>query len=86
MIYFALALDGPFVKIGYSCNPTKRVKDLQTACPHKLKLAGVKPGTQADEKIIHDMFSKDRLHGEWFKASGDVLDYIQYCTYKKPGI
>jgi hypothetical protein len=72
------------VKIGWSKNPPRRLKTLQTAQPHTLYLVKVYPGTEAWlEKRIHSTLArlKARHKGEWFictdlKALIDTVDLI----------
>lgn len=76
MIYFISAgPDGP-IKIGYASNPKKRLASLQTAHHQELTLLRVIPGNTTAEGILHRRFKKDRLKGEWFKPSEDVLGFI----------
>ena len=53
------------VKIGYSKNPKRRIKDLQTANPG-VKLIAYAHGSLRSEKRLHIMFSKYRTQREWF--------------------
>ena len=66
MIYFIQCHN--HVKIGYSKDPIKRLKELQTGNPYKLNLIGTVPGSLADEKIYHSYFSSNIIskESEWF--------------------
>ena len=60
-----------FVKIGYSKNPEKRLKEMQTGSPHDLKLIAkfpyeTKESAAAKEKEFHLLFSAWHHRGEWF--------------------
>lgn len=70
MIYFIRS--GKYVKIGYSKNPKKRLDELQTGNPEKLKLIAVMQGNLQTEKSLHDLYSNKRIRGEWFRYIGDL--------------
>jgi hypothetical protein len=75
-VYFIQSAHGP-IKIGQTTDLVGRMKGLQSANSHPLKLVGlvnnVPPRT---ERKIHVMFAEHRLHGEWFTACKEILDYI----------
>jgi hypothetical protein len=75
MIYF-IRNDKGSIKIGYSKNPTERLKSLQVNCDGKLSLIGVIRGGKDKEKDLHNMFDNLRKAGEWFKSDDELLDYI----------
>jgi hypothetical protein len=70
MIYFIVG--GKFCKIGFSKDPNTRLKELQTACPYKLKVVATMPGCFATELALHSVFSDQRTHGEWFHFTGNL--------------
>ena len=59
-------------KIGRSKNPTKRLKQLQTGCPDKLRLLLVLENKGHMEKNLHQRLRnfKSRRNGEWFDFDG----------------
>lgn len=69
-------------KIGYSSNVQKRMENLQEGSPVKLTILHTipvkSPGlyTRNLEKTLHELFEKERLHGEWFKFSKDQIEFI----------
>jgi len=67
VVYFIQAGgdDGP-VKIGWSLNPMKRLRSLQTGSGQVLRLLAVMPGDRKKERAMHRAFSSRRIHGEWF--------------------
>jgi len=75
MIYFIVA-GCKYVKIGYSCNPHDRLKELQTGNPHKLKLIATIPGLYNTEKELHSVFSPFKMEGEWFRYTGSLKDCV----------
>jgi len=60
-------------KVGYSVNPPKRVAELQTGNPRKLKLHLMKPGTVADEAALHAKYQKYNVLQEWFLITKELL-------------
>jgi len=56
------------VKIGRSSNCEKRLKQIQTACPYRLRLVDKFTSSDAvgEEKAFHAQYSRFRLKGEWF--------------------
>ena len=81
-IYFIEeGLDGK-IKIGYSTNPSERLKTLQTSNPRTLRLLITIEGNEQDEKILHTKFSKYRLQGEWFEPNEEILIFIEESPVK----
>jgi len=74
MIY--IITNGEHYKIGYSNNPSKRCRQLQTGSSAKLVLYGVTDGTIADEEALHKKFQLQRVRGEWFNLSMEDIEYI----------
>ena len=69
------------IKIGRSKNPQKRLKQLQTGNPNKLKLIASFKGEGWKEKIVHERLDRYRLEGEWF--SYDCVGSIPDSLYEK---
>ena len=83
-IYFAVA--GEFVKIGYATRPLKRIANLQTGCPHTIRLATAKRGWRYLEHLHHLRFSylSTRETGEWFHLRGELKEYIEHLLSGGP--
>lgn len=69
------------VKIGYSHDPMKRVKQLQTGHPHKIGLEGWfefknEKEARAFEKELHHTFKSKHMGGEWFAFDEEVMNFI----------
>ena len=78
-VYFLLS--GQYVKIGMSMNVTGRVTQLQTSSPERIKFIAYIPcGTERDrrglEAELHDMWAELRSHGEWFRATPELIAWI----------
>lgn len=76
MVYFIKGSSGA-IKIGFSYNPLRRLKDLQSANGEKLTLIKSYPGTKFKEKELHSKFNHIRLFGEWFYPQKDLIEFIE---------
>jgi hypothetical protein len=67
-------IKGP-VKIGFTKNPTKRLKQLQTAQPHKLQTFFLKSVESKKAKIlegiVHTLNKHNKINGEWFNLTAE---------------
>jgi len=81
MIYFIKA--GNCVKIGYSKNPTARLKELQTGNSKKLKLLCTIPGDFKTEAALHEVYKANKQQGEWFSYTGKLKNSIIWYTQNK---
>ena len=73
MIYFLEAANG-LIKIGYSGNVSRRIKDIAFMSPLPLRLITTMAGTKKQERLIHSFFR--RSHGEWFYPDPRLLKYL----------
>lgn len=71
------------IKIGVASNIKQRLSTLQTHCPYKLVLLKLVPGAAHMEKQLHLQFSADRLSGEWFRRSDQLLAVIESLPGKE---
>ena len=78
-VYFIIEnedLESQRIKIGYSGNPGRRIKELQTGNSRKLALMGwVSGGDKAYESTLHEKYSTFRVQGEWFEIDADDVIY-----------
>lgn len=62
-----------FGKIGVSDDPRRRLTELQEGNPRPLALYAYKPGTEDDERALHQKHHKmNELH-EWFKLTPEII-------------
>lgn len=66
-----------FVKIGWSSNFPKRIREIELNLPAKLTLYATIDGDQKLEQSFHLRFAKLRLKGEWFRREGSLLAWIE---------
>lgn len=59
-----------YIKIGISSNPYYREKTLQSQEPNLVLIYSKKISTAPQiEKILHEVYDRWRLRGEWFKLN-----------------
>ena len=75
-IYFIQEGDNGPIKIGISRDPENRVRAIQVSCSKTTKLLCSVLGTVEKESALHEQFKNIRLHGEWFKPSKELVDFI----------
>jgi len=79
-VYFFQSGERGLVKIGFSADPTERIRALQTGSPYEIHFIGAVPARQALEKLFHVRFEHIRHQGEWFRPHPDLMDFIkQVC-------
>lgn len=81
-LYFIQARVTGAVKIGRSSNVEQRLAQLQTGCPHQLRILLKVPGKGHQERGIHERLASHRIRherGEWF--SPDCLPDLPVWLY-----
>lgn len=87
MVYFAQALDGGPIKIGYATDPSSRLSRLQTSSPAPLRLIRSLPGERETEAALHRRFAHLRVHREWFRADDELIRFIaEFEPEPSPGV
>jgi hypothetical protein len=66
------------VKIGYSTNIKRRIKELATGNGEKLELIYSIPGSKDTEWSLHNYFSFQHICGEWFELYPEIQMWIDY--------
>jgi len=74
--YVYLVEGGGLIKIGFTEDPTSRMRDLQAGSPVSLRLLALGRGDGNIERLFHSTFSTSRRHGEWF-AAATVLRWMR---------
>lgn len=77
LVYFIQEEGSNYVKIGSSRTPETRLKDIQVHNPRKLELVRMIDGGDRAETILHAMFRKDRVRGEWFNISKELSQFMK---------
>lgn len=89
-IYFIMASypgGASFIKIGVATDVKTRLGDLQVGNPVKLVVLGTikdipRSRIHSEENRLHKQFADLRAEGEWFRASGRLLDFVRANTTK----
>jgi hypothetical protein len=66
---------GP-VKIGWTDDVERRLSGLQTANHERLRVIRLFEGGPAEERMLHKQFASQRLEGEWFTFTKEMLDVV----------
>ena len=76
VVYFVQAGKSGPIKIGFATDLTKRIASLQTGCPDDLRLLAVVDGGREVERRMHNRVAGDRIRGEWFRPTAEVLALV----------
>lgn len=82
MIYYIACTSTQRMKIGYTRGePEVRLKQLQTGSAADLRLMACHQGSADDERMLHERFAEDRIRGEWFSVSDQLLEHISLVIF-----
>lgn len=79
-VYFFRCLDCKLIKIGFSKDYRRRRAQIERTTDHVLDIIGLEFGDRWTEAQIHGAFVRDRVQGEWFRESPELLEYIREHT------
>ena len=71
-----MGTEGP-IKLGISKNVENRFRNLQYANHKKLNIRCVFKGGRFEEDLLKWVWQKYNIHGEWFKLSKEIIDFIE---------
>src|SRR5690554_8205262 len=78
---YVYAIEAPIsrlVKFGFSSNPIRRIKQLQSGWEEELRLLGYSRLYRHAEYLIHRGMGKYRHHGEWYHMRGKIHRLIDH--------
>jgi predicted GIY-YIG superfamily endonuclease len=81
-VYLIKSTETGYYKIGYSRNPTQRLKQLQTGCPDELQIIETFRSNHARkiEGALHNSYNYACKHNEWFElAIEDEVKFKKLC-------
>lgn len=81
-IYFIRCPAMNAVKIGFTSDPYKRMASMQVGCPAELVMHGYFQGKMGDERWLHSKFGSQRIRGEWFTESKEMLAFFDEVIAK----
>lgn len=78
--YLYLMRCGPYVKIGVSTQPDKRLREVGVGAPDQVTLLGAWRHDQAwrIEETLHRKFAAARTQGEWFVLNDDTVRSLMH--------
>ena len=77
-VYMIQANPSRRVKIGHSAYVEGRLALFQCANPEELRVLRLFEGDQPEEALLHWRFRKQRIRGEWFDFSDDMLGELSF--------
>jgi hypothetical protein len=84
-VYFLQCpIEPKLIKLGFSTNVRKRVRNIGFMGPVPLDFLGYMPGTMGDETKLKIRFRLAREHGEWFRPVPELLRFIESAIIKAP--
>lgn len=87
MIYFIEAVGAGLVKIGFTERDVQsRVRELQTGCPHHLRVMATVAGDLPDEGEMHRQFAHLRAGGEWFRLDDELRVFTLLAKWVVPRV
>lgn len=82
VVYFVGCDEVNLVKIGLALDPVKRIAQLQTGSPVKLRIRSLVYHVDDDfEKLLHQTFDYSRRWGEWFDVNEDILNFMEVFKF-----
>ena len=75
-VYFIQGEITGLIKIGQADDPLVRLKLLQIGSPDYLRLLGSMRCFEQSETILHETFKASRVHGEWYRPTEKLLEFI----------
>lgn len=75
-VYFMVNFQHKLCKIGFSNNPEKRLKEVQTGCPFELTIHKVVKGDIQMERTFHKIYKEYKSNGEWFFIKGELERFL----------
>lgn len=82
-VYFIGSIDKKqsLIKIGKANDPIRRLMELQTGSADRLRIIGSVKCRNSDhalqvEKLAHNLFWKQRRHGEWFNLRRTQISQV----------
>jgi hypothetical protein len=80
-VYFVQGIKTRLLKVGYTNNPSERLKNHQVGSPDILICVGYIYGSFQIENQFHKALSPFVSHGEWFDLPDGLMNYISRRIY-----
>lgn len=82
-VYFILCESAGLIKIGTTTNLKHRFATLQSMSPAPLRFIKIIRGDAHRERLLHQRFASARAHGEWFRATDELLAFAESLPAEK---
>jgi hypothetical protein len=77
LVYFVEGSAGGLIKIGFTrFRMADRLRQLQVGSPVPLRVRATVEAPMSVERWLHATFLDDRSHGEWFRPSDRLMDFL----------
>jgi hypothetical protein len=86
VIYAIRAVGTRFVKIGRAKSVGRRLKELDTGCPHELHIEAVADWPDGQESAIHAYLDAHCEKFEWFRDSEKTAKVIEWLQAGEEGL
>jgi hypothetical protein len=86
VIYAIRAVGTEFVKIGRAKSVGRRLKELDTGCPHELHIEAVADWPDEQETAIHFYLNDHCEKFEWFRDSDSTAKVIEWLRGGESGL
>ena len=83
VVYFAQDVGDGRIKIGTSTSLNGRMYAIEREQKIKVSVLATMPGRYKVESWLHYRFADDRIAGEWFRPTSDLLTYIDDVRQRK---
>ncbi len=76
-VYVVQRLSDGAIKIGYSRDLERRLRELRKETGAAVVFVAGFPGGRAEEMALQERFAHRRIDGEWFTQAGDVTAFLE---------
>ncbi|MDP3554860.1 GIY-YIG nuclease family protein [Methylocystis sp.] len=80
-VYFMFCAN--HVKIGFSKNPARRMREMGTARAEDVKILIAAQATQHQERLVQEAMRTHHFRGEWFRADDEIFTFAIDCAKSK---
>jgi hypothetical protein len=84
VIYFIRNVTTGHIKVGFTDDPQKSLRELQAGSSDKFELMKTIEGDEAAEAALHEEFAAVEVDGKWFKPAVHLIEYIARSTLFAP--
>ena len=86
VIYAIRAVGTEYIKLGKAASVGRRLKELETGCPHELEICAVADWPDGAEQAVHMFLQADRERGEWFRDGPRLREVMLWMVNGQAGL